>query len=170
MISRSISSSKKGQTGVQIIFIVLALSALAFSALFTTFLMGVANSEVQADTSFGGEGADVMQDLTDRQPTWLDGLFLMALMIFWVMLIITTLFIDSHPIFFILSIILIVVTIVVAGYIANAWDDLAKDADFSSSADMLPKINYVMTHLLEFIMGMVVTVVISLYGKSRLGL
>jgi len=127
------------------------------------------NTDIQADASIGAEAKEASSNLQDRYPKVLDGAFLLAVGLFWIFLIISSFMIDTHPIFFVVSIVLVIGTLIASSMLANVYEEVIGDSELSTYAEDFPVTNWFNGHLLLIAIAMGFSVVIALYGKSKFG-
>jgi hypothetical protein len=165
----SFGSFRRGQTMLDALIVVIVLVVTAVIILFAYKILSDVNTSVQADSSFTNESKQSLADTTASFASTWDAIWLMAVVLFWVMLIVTSFFIDTNPIFFIISILLLLVTFVVSMVLANAYSDIAADPELSGFAVQFPIMSWMMNHLLVVVVVMALSAGLALYSKSRGG-
>jgi len=80
----------------------------------------------------------------------LDMLFLMGYFGLHIGVIILAFLLRSHPVVYVAGIFLIVILVLVAVPLSNAWEDIVTDSTFVSSVTQLPKTNFLMRQLPTF--------------------
>jgi len=73
----------------------------------------------------------------------------------------------THPIFFIITIILIVSMFLVAMLLSNVYEELMDDTELSASANEFPYMSWVNDHLVELIIGVAFLISILLFLKFK---
>lgn len=111
------------------------------------------------------EAQQMHQDYNTRMPATLDSIIIFVLTLLWVGSIALSFFIDTHPVFFIFTILLLVGVFIVGGILSNTYTAIA--VDMGIDGDM-PMSYYVFDHLIEFILGFTFSIALSLYAKSKL--
>ncbi len=62
-----------------------------------------------------------------------------------------------------------IIMIVISATLSNTYSDIANDADLTTFSHQMPKVWFVMNHLVEFVIGVFVSVgVAMMIGRSRL--
>ena len=125
------------------------------------------NTDFQADLTGDTNAKNTMSAGLSSYTNWVDDAFLMILVLFSLFLIISVFFLDSHPIYFILVFIMLVGVFIVGIFLANTYNDLASDATLSTFANQLPKISYIMSHLVETIIVIMFMVSTAMYIKFK---
>jgi len=157
---------RRGQTVIDLLIFVVILVVVALVWILSKKVSSDINTELSADPDFSAEAKQIVQDTDTRMGSTFDNLFLFVIVGLWAFLIISSLFIDSNPIFFIITVILLLAAFVVGGIMSEAFSDIANDDDLSSASSQYPKMTWVMEHFLLVIMIMGFTSAIALYAKS----
>lgn len=127
------------------------------------------NADVQSDPDMQNSSKEALAQTTTQYPALLDNSFVFALGLLWVLAIIASFFVDAHPVFLILAIIVLAVIIFIGASLNNVYAEIADDATLSAAAAQFPKIAWVMDHLVLTILAIAITIVIALYGKNKYG-
>lgn len=162
--------NKKGQTVIDVLLVMLILLVVSVGSIFAHFIITEVNSDVQADSDMHTEAKSSLRTVTDNFPQTFDNAFLIMLILFWVLLIVTSVFIDTNPIFFVLVCVLLTFLFVIGMVVSNVYSDILTDSgQLSTFAAAFPTTHFVMGHLLLFLMGMGFTSAIALYAKVQGG-
>jgi len=102
-----------------------------------------------------------------KYPRIFDNIALFVFIGLFVIGIVASFMIDTHPIFFILTAIALVFVCIGAIYISNYYETFASSDGISSYAAAFVKTNFIMQHLLEEIIAMGFTIALVLYAKLR---
>jgi len=159
--------NKRGNAIIDGITILIILVLFAILAIVGHNFFSDINTDIQNDDDISADGKEISNNLFVKFPELMDGLFLMALVLLTVVTIALVFVIDSHPLFFIVSILLLIGVFIVGILLANVYDDLASDEELSNSANQYPNISWVMTHLVEVIIAITFMVSIALFIKLR---
>ena len=81
------------------------------------------------------------------------------------LLLITSFLIDTHPVFFIVTVVLLLAVFVVSMFIANAYEELTQDADLAAFSVQFPFTNFIMSNLLLIMIVMGLSTGVALYAK-----
>lgn len=157
---------RRGQTVIDLLIFVVILVVVALVWILAKKVSSDINTELSVDPDFSAEAKQIVQDTDTRMGSTFDNLFLFVIVGLWAFLIISSLFIDSNPIFFIITVILLLAAFVVGGIMSEAFSDISNDDDLSSATSQYPKMTWVMEHFLLVIMIMGFTSAIALYAKS----
>lgn len=160
--------SKKGQMISDIVIIIIILFLFAAVAVIYSMVQSELNDSIQADDDMSSDAKQISQDATDTYPSSFDYMFMILLIGLWVVALITSFFIDTHPIFFGITVFLLGIILAMPVYLSNIYSDIIiTDSDLSVYAANFPKINFVMDNYLQVIIVVAVTVLIALYAKMR---
>lgn len=98
---------------------------------------------------------------------WLDYFFLFVFFGSILGIIISSIYIDTHPVFMIFFVIILVIAIILAGIFANAFITVGESDALSSTYNQFTATKTIFNNLplILFIVGIIVMIV--LYGKSR---
>ena len=150
--------------GAMVILIVLFLS---IGSVVGYNIFGDLNSEIQNDNDASNITKQTSGNLYTLYPALLDNLFLMAFVLFVVFLIVSVFLLDTHPIFFIITIVLLSSVFLVAMLLSNTYTEIMEDSEFSASANAFPYTSWVNDHLVELIVGIGFLTAILLYIKFK---
>lgn len=162
--------SRKGNAVLDTLVIVVFLFAMAFGGVISYSTFDPLNSEIQNDTTSNNYTKNASGQLFTKFPTLYDNLFLMAYGLLIIGVIVSVFYLDTHPIFFAISVILLIVTFSVTALLANAYDDyITADASLAIYASSFPFMTWIMTHLLELSIAIGFIILIGLYVKLKGG-
>lgn len=150
-----------------ILLVMIVLVAFAMISIFGHQTFSLINDDIQSDADLSTTAKTTSSNLEARYPATLDGAFAIMFVLFWIFLIVSSFLIDSHPIFFIISIILLLGAFVVAMVLSNSYQELMSDSDISSFGDQFPITNFIIGNLLLVVIAIGFSVVIVLYGKNK---
>lgn len=125
------------------------------------------NIDVQADSDVSAAMKNSLNDATTKYPLWTDSAFLTVFILLWFVVIIASFLIDSHPVFFIIAIILLFLLLFIGLVLSNTFQEITGDIELSSFSASYPYTNFIMSHFVEFIIAIGISIALVLYGKSR---
>jgi len=147
--------------------IIIILVVTSIVAIICYLALSEVNAEVQADTTLHNNTKTILaNETTSYSRTW-DSAMLLLLFGLWAITVIMAFLIDSHPVFFIISAVLMMFVIIVAANVSNAFEEITDDADLSVAAAGFPMTRFVMSKLPYVILGILVSVGLALYAKMR---
>jgi len=162
-----IFGNKKGNVVVEGITIVILMFVLAVIGVFSYYTFDQLNTDLQADTEMATVSKETSQTLYDNHAPLMDNLFMFAFVLFVLFVIVSAFVIDTHPIFFFISIILLMGVFVVAGIMGNTYDDIMQDSEISAYANEFTYASWVMTHILELMITIVFLISVVLFIKFK---
>lgn len=156
---------KKGS--IQDVFF-MAVFAVLCSIVFVTgwMMMSKVNTELQA-SDLSTQGKAIIQDSNDNYVNWLDNLFLVVFVMLWVVALILASQIDVHPVFFIFTIVIYAVLVLISAVLGNAFYDFANNAEISTYADAFTIITFVMNNFVAMMVVVGFSIAGVMYGKLR---
>ena len=162
--------NKSGNVILDGMTIIIVIFIMASIGIFGLRIFDELNTDLQADDDMGSAQAKaISSNLFDKYPALIDNLVLFAFTLLILFVLVSVFLLDTHPIFFIITIMLLVGVFLVSIILANTYDDIMQDDEFAPYANQFPYITFMMTHLLElaittgFVMG------IALFIKFRMG-
>jgi hypothetical protein len=161
-------SNKKGNAVMDGIVIVVILFILGLVSLVGVYIENEIYPDLHADfvEANATNATGILEDVHTRTPGSLDALFAMFLALFWICSVVLAYFIDTHPVYFAITLILLIIVFIVGGVLSNTYAEV--NADFGNiGTTSLPMTTYIMDHLLGFILGIVTTIAIALFAKSQ---
>jgi len=157
--------NKKGSM-LDLFFIVSIMFAFAIIILVGWLVMSNVNDKFQ--TKLDGDVAKTtIQESTNRYVDIFDGIFLFVFFGSFIGVIIGSLFLDTHPAFFIVSIIILIILCILVAIFANAYGEIASADKIRDFGDDFTFIPFIMQYFVQIIIVMFCSVSIALYSKSR---
>lgn len=158
---------KKGNM-LSIILIMSVCLVLAMGIIITGVFMSRVNEQVQSMDFIDAHTKEVEQGINDKYIPVFDGFFLTFLIGSIIASVIGAYFINSHPLFFIITIILFIFAIIIAMIISNIYASASAPEIIYAYAQNFPVINYVMNNLVSILVGYVILISVAMYaGKER---
>lgn len=149
---------------ITVVLVVIAFGVISFVSIMVS---SDVNTEIQADPDLDAEAKAISQQVTDGAPNWLDNGFVLLLVLMWGFLLVSTVFVDSHPAFFAVMVILMLFAFAVIMLLSNVFFDIANDVEFAAVKAELPKIYWINTNLLVVFLVIGGSTLVSLYAKQR---
>ena len=126
------------------------------------------NEDIQADNDFNAQSKGVVSNLNNNFPAWVDGAFILIIVLITIVLIVSALFVDTSPGFFVAAIILFLIVLLMGGFLSNANEELLSDVALGNVQNVFPVTFWVLTHLIHVFVAEFILLSITLYGKSRI--
>lgn len=159
--------NKKGIFDV--IYMVVGLFMLALTIIIIFVILSHLNDTWQSTEELGNESQEIMENYHSSYVNLWDYAFLFMLIGLFIAVIISSFYIDVHPIFFIISIILLIGVLIVTGILSNTFIELVSTDAVSSEASSFTIIPFVMNHFVMIICIMAFIIVGVMYAKNKLG-
>lgn len=128
--------------------------------------------ELQSEPEFSNNTNAMMalQTVEDNTINWLDFLIFFTLVSLLLGLIISSLFIDTHPALAIIFFIVLIIAVFLAGQFTNIYAEITGDPEITSTAEQFTKTNLILgSHFPVIVLITGIIVILILYGKSRRG-
>lgn len=163
------SSNKKGNAVTDSLTVMIVLFIFGIMSITAYMTFDSINTDIQAAPDLDPVSKQTSQNLYNNFAPTLDAAFLMAFVLFTIFAIVSVFFLDTHPVYFILAVVLLFAVFIVGGFLANAWDDIMSDDTLAPYANDFRASSFIMGNLLESLGGIVVLILISLFAKFRSG-
>jgi len=160
---------KKRGSILDIMYVMILLFVFAVSTIiaFTVWenYKGATNSSSQINLST--PTFDHVESKMDIVMTNFDYIFMFILIGLVMMLIISVFFLKSHPAFFWITLLFLVIVLIVAGVLSNAYAEVGANEELKAGYDKFAIMGFVMDKLPLFMLFITAIVIIALYAKSR---
>jgi len=166
---RLFSGFRKGNVILDTIMWIVTLFVLIIAIVYGKMIFTDINADVQADDSLNATFKASVDTLHTNYSGFFDKMFLFVLIIMIILVLVASFMVDAHPAFFIVSVILMFILIFIGALFSNMYEELPEgDNELTTAAATFPIMNFVMAHILQFIVGVAILVLITLYAKTRL--
>ena len=159
---------RKGNAGLDTIMIVVVIVIFAMVGIFGYQIFDELNTDVLDDLNHSA-ARNTSSDLHSKYPNLLDNLFLLAFVLFVVFAIVSVFLLDTHPIFFIISVVLLISVFCAALLLGNAYDDMMTDDELAPYANQFSYTSWVMSHIVELMIAVGFIILLALFIKFRAG-
>lgn len=166
-MSKIFGHKKKGNIALESFTVIIVILSMAILSVISYMVFDAINGDLQSDLTLDVGARDTSQDLYDQHSTLFDNIILMAFVLLVVFVLISAFIVDSHPVFFIVSVVMLIGCFVAAGLLANVYDDLMTDDGLSSYANEFTYASWLMRHLLVLIVVVAFLVSIVLFVKFK---
>jgi hypothetical protein len=163
---RNMVSTSKVAKNIMLEIIVLLIVVIAFTIFSVIMYKPVTeiNTAIQEDVNFAEEGKNMTQKFTDNYPSLYDGLIITLFVLFWLAVILSAFYIDSHPAFFVISLILLIFTLLTVTFLGNSMVEILQDEEVGGSN--FPATLWLFNHLLLVSLVVGISVLGVIYAKS----
>lgn len=125
------------------------------------------NTEFQQTSALSNTSKSHISTLSTKYTNIWDNIFPMVMVFVAIAIAIGAYFLDLHPIFYLPSIFIIMITIMISGIFGNAYADIKDEAEIKSDTDLLDMINFIFNNYVIIILVLSFIVVIVLYAKNK---
>lgn len=139
-------NKKRANAVIDTIFIIIILFICAIVWILSFNVQKDLNDDIQA-SDMRTEGKEIMSQTTNTSYKVLDGAILFFLIAFWILAIIASFMIDSHPIFFVVSLILLMAVVLVVIVLGNVFDEIFTQ-DITGMSGYFPFTFFIFGHIL----------------------
>jgi len=165
---RKVLKNKRGDAtliiiGVVFLFII-AIISLIFSKFFLE-LLGVLKEDEMISTN--NNSVEIIELVESKTIPWLDYVFFISFFAIAIGLIISSIYVDTHPAMMIFFIIILAVAIIFAGILSNVYVTAGETDTLLANYNQFAMTKGVLNNLplILFVMGLIVAMI--LYGKGR---
>lgn len=157
----------KANAVLDVLMIMLIMIIIAIATLFGSKIFGEINTDIQNDPDINADAKNVSGNLYDVYNPLMDNLFMFAFVLLIIFVLVSVFFLDTHPIFFIITIVLLIFVFVVAMLLANSYDDIARDSELVSTANNLPYTTWLWEHMVVVVIGIAFLISMVMFIKFK---
>lgn len=158
--------NKKG-TSLDFIFIVVFICIIALMIFLGKMLFDNLNTEIQSSNTLTNSSKTLIQEQNNRYVGIFDYGFLMLLVGWYIVFLVSAYFLDTSPVFFVLALIFTIIGFVLAGMMNNVFFDISSSSAFVSTANQFVIIPYVFDHLLPILVFFSISFMVIMYAKFK---
>lgn len=142
-----------------IVFIVIAVTG--------SYILSTVNTDIQADADFNNETKLIMSNLNTGYPIWFDYGAGAVLILLWIMVLVASFYLDTAPIFFMVSVIVLMIVIFAINAFMEAITDYFADDDIAPVVELFPISLFITNNIEKIIAAIGFSIAIATYGKYR---
>jgi hypothetical protein len=162
--------NKKGNVVVSLIIIAFTIFTVAIATLTLQKPLDEITQDILNDASSTEEAKQIIDSQQQNFQTSWDGMIVFIFAMLWLFGLISSFFIDSHPVFFILGLLMILIAFYVLGILGNEFLVFISDPDISNYAqEDYPMTLFLMSYIVEIGIIMGFSFMVALYAKFRSG-
>ena len=163
-----LNSTKRGQTPLDGLFIIVMLFVFGILIIWGYSFISDFNDDWQSDTAVSQVSKDVLNTYNDKwSPVW-DQAFAWLVGLLWVALILTSFLIDTHPAFFVVTLVVLLIVFALIMELSNQYEDFTSQDEMADFSQDFPMTLWIMDHVLVLSIVMFLSAGIALYAKERL--
>lgn len=165
------SKSKLGKSKrANVLAELLTVGILIFVIAIVFYAVRIVNNQIntpfQNISSFSNPAKAIMAQQETQMPRVFDAMILTLFVGLWIVSLIGAFQIDSHPIFFIISILLLGIYLFVGAVLGNGFESFITSQGISTYSSDFPMTNFLFDHIIASMMIVGITIVMVLYGKN----
>jgi len=166
MLRKSLTKKPSKNAVLDTITVVVVLFAFGLMSMFGWSIWGELEDDLRPELTSTAAN-DSLNVISNRYTATLDSLFIFVFIGIWITSLVASFMIDTHPIFFAVSLILLLFILVASIYIGNSYEEIMEDSDFSSLPSSFPSTHFILSHFLIVSIGVGTSIMVVLYGKLR---
>ena len=161
-------SNKKGNAVIDGATIIVVFVIFGIASIFGYMVFDELNDSIVSEFT-DGKAKDTSERLHAGFPALMDGLFIFAFILFVIFVVISVFLLDTHPVFFICSVVMLLGVFVAGMLLSDSFEEVMQDGEVAPYADQFPKITWIMSHLVELIIAIGFLTMVALFAKYRAG-
>lgn len=114
------------------------------------------------------ESKEVINNVTTSYPSVFDGLAIFIMIGIWVVGIAAGWMYDEHPMLFGFMILICIAALIAGMFLSNAYTEFMEDSDYSTIATSFPATIWIVGHLLEIGIMMMLSVILAAMAKNKM--
>ena len=159
--------NKKANAILDSAFIIVALISFGMLSVIGWTIWGELSPEIKADLNTAEANATI--DFVDNNfVPLMDGGFMFVFIGLWVFAIIASFMIDTHPIFFVISLILLLTILAAAAFMSNFYTEFMEEPEYTGYVTAFPITNFILSNLLIVTIIIGASIMLALYAKVRM--
>lgn len=158
--------NKKGWIN-DILYVMVGLFVFALVIFLVYTMFHSYHTSVQNDAAFANPNSQYALNQGEVTLLLFDKLFALAVALITIALLISSYYIDTHPVFYVISLIVAAVLIVFAAQLSNIYDEVRTADGLEDTVAKYPTINLIMQNMPLYIAIMIFLNLIIIYGKVR---
>ena len=159
--------NNRGSSIVDVLFISVVLLALGISVIVLHNIFDEANNQIQDNNRLSADSKQFADDQNTAFPNVMDKFFLIIFIGLGISLFVGAFLLQTHPAFFIFTVIILAFFVVVAAILGNVYEEFIAGGDFSSIESNYLVIPFVFSNFTMIILGLGVLLLVGLFAKSR---
>lgn len=162
--------NKRGNAISDILILILVLFVFGYMTLQGNFIIDDMNDEIQNDTEMSSFAKNISSDLTARYPETMDDNFMTIFFLLWIFGVVASFLVDTNPIFYALSIIMLICVFITLIILANVYYEItAEDEDLADLVTRYDFMTFVMNHFYQTMIVVAFTILVPLFMKMKNG-
>lgn len=158
--------NKKGNAVFVGIFFIVVVVVFALIYMFAYDAFDEVYDDVYDDLGLN-ESKEVLEDTHSRFPATFDGVILVVFSLLWLGGLASAFVKEEHPMLFGIMMFVIIFVLIAGMLLANTFEEVFQDEDLTDLPTTFPATHFIITHILELGIGMILTILLVVMAKNR---
>lgn len=158
--------NKKANVIIDVLVLFVVLFIVSVSWIIAGNIQRDLNDDIQA-SELPSESKSIHQTFTDKYNKIFDGAIMFFLILFWALTIVSSFLIDTHPVFFVFNLVILLLIFGVIIALANIFSDIMAESDLTGESSYFPLTFWIMDNLLVISIVIGFTVLLSLFARPQ---
>ena len=161
---------KKGSSETDLVVFLVVIFCVAIIGIVVVKTFGGVNTGLQSQSAtIGATAATASGNAFTGFSDGFNAAMVVAIAIMYIGLFVTSRNIGTEPLWFFVNVFLLVIGLVLAALMANAWDAATNNPSFLTERAAMPAMVYIGNNLLLFGIGAVAVILVGLFAKPNGG-
>lgn len=125
------------------------------------------NTELQSSPELSASTKGNITGIVNTYTSFSDGLILFVLSLFWIFSLIAAYYTDNNPVFFVISLVVMLFLIAASGILVDFWTEYSSDAAYSGYTTVFPITTFIMDNFVAILVGMLLSTLMVAFIKGR---
>jgi len=159
-------NSKKGMIG-SFLGITIVLLAFAIMSIVGLVIFNEMNEDFQTDSGISNSTKQEVDNLYNRTPTTLDGIFLFIFVGLWIIALLMAWLSENSIALVIVVIVVMIFLLIVAAIFSNTYEEISTDDTLITFSSQFPYTDYILTNFLMMVLVVIFSTMLVMYFKYR---
>jgi hypothetical protein len=159
---------RKGNAAIETVVLIVFFFIIAIGIPVVKHVLNGVTTDINSDPEFDPQYTAYLNQQNNNFSNLWDGLFAFAFISLMIVMVIAAYFVQSHPVFIIVVFFLILPVTFIGIILSNAHEEMIS-GDFSTEYSTFPLTNYLMGHLPQLAVIMILMIALAMYAKGRFG-
>lgn len=152
---------------IDVLWIAVFMFVVGISFIIGYMFFGSVNNQLQDMDNIAPVSKTILDNTNNRFVAWFDGAFLVIMVGLFLGSVILAFQIDSHPIFFPISIIIFIIQIIITAVLANSFTTIMQDSNLVAYANEFVIIPFVMANYIKILLVLGFALAWIIWGKLK---
>ena len=159
--------NKKANAVLDSAYIIVALISFGMLSVIGWTMWNEFSPDIKADIDTAEANATI-DFVDDNFIPLMDGGFMFVFIGLWIFAIIASFMIDTHPIFFIISLIILLTILAAAAFMSNFYTEFMEEPEYAVYVTDFPITDFILSNLLIVTIIIGASIMLALYAKVKL--